>query len=211
MRKTIIFDFDGVVIDSTAVQEQAFYESYRRIVGEGNPSFEEYLSHSGNSIENIFKKMNLPLEMIPPYREISRKCIDKIKVFDGVNELIIKLKEQNYKIGICTGKDRERTVEILINLGFYSEFDAIVCSDEVKNPKPHPESLLLSIARLNSTIEDSVMVGDAVYDIRCAQQAGVKSIAVTWGISPQDVLVQEAPDYMVDTVVQLEECISKIA
>ncbi|EPR10814.1 HAD family hydrolase [Ruminiclostridium papyrosolvens] len=208
MRKAVIFDFDGVVINSTEVQRQAFFESYKIAVGDGGvPSFEEFLRHSGDSLPNIFTKMNLPLEMVEPYREISRRKITEIKVYDGMRELLAELKENRYKCGLCTGKDRARTIEILDNADLFNYFDTLVCSDDVCNPKPHPESLVLCLTKLSASREDSVMVGDARNDILCAKSAGVKNIAVTWGDTDIEDLKKERPDYVVRSIVELKGCL----
>lgn len=62
MNRAVIFDFDGVIINSLEVQRKAFTASYNKVIGEGTPPFKEFLSHSGNSIHNIFEIMGLPSE-----------------------------------------------------------------------------------------------------------------------------------------------------
>ncbi|KLU72983.1 MAG: hypothetical protein RHS_1225 [Robinsoniella sp. RHS] len=208
MNKVVIFDLDGVVINSSEVQKQALFESYRIIVGDDSkPSFEEFLSHSGNSISNIFQKMSLPLDMIEPYRKISRKNIELIKVYKGIKELIVKLKRQGFNLAICTGKERDRTVEILDKLDLLKLFDVIVCSDDVINPKPYPDSLLLALSNIEAIPENAVMIGDAKNDILSAKRAEVKSIAVTWGEGNKDILEIECPDYLVNTMSELDDAI----
>ncbi len=63
MYTTILFDFDGVVIDSVSLQRFAFAKSYRHVIGEGEPPIDQYLSHSGDSFPNIMNKMGLPHDM----------------------------------------------------------------------------------------------------------------------------------------------------
>lgn len=205
MKKAIIFDFDGVIINSSEVQKQAFLESYRLIVGEGTPSFQVFLSHSGDSLPNIFQKMGLPLEMVEPYRRISRERIDFITIHDGMRDLLVSLKNAGFKCGLCTGKDRERTVEILNSIGLIDFFAAIVCSDDGLNPKPHPESLFRTVKLLGTRVDDSWMIGDAKNDIACAKAAGMECIAVTWGDTKKEELERESPDYMVDSIPELYE------
>ncbi len=202
--RAAVFDFDGVIIDSVKVQEYAFYESYKQVVGEGNPCFKEFLSHAGDAIDRIFEKMGLPLEMVGPYRSISRENVSKIIVFDGVENLLTQLKEQGVKIGLCTGKDRVRTIEILRTLGLEKYFSAIVCSDDVPHPKPHPGSLLRCLQLLGSQPEESVMIGDAVYDLQCAKAAGVRGIAALWGETLQEQLYAEGADEYCQSVRDLQ-------
>ena len=145
-------------------------------------------------ITNIFLKMKLPLEMIEPYRRISRERVWAIKVYDGMKDLLELLKKKGYECAICTGKDRLRTLEILDKLKLSKYFKTVACSDDVKNPKPHPDSLNMAINNLGVRRDNVVMIGDAKNDILCAKRAGVKVIAVTWGEVPKTVLEAECPD-----------------
>lgn len=201
--KAVVFDFNGVIIDSVDLQRFAFYESYKISVGEGSPSFEDFLKYSGDSVKNIFVKMNLPLEMVEHYKRISREKINDIKLYDGIIDLLRNLYIAGCKCSLCTGKDRERTVEILKKLNIYECFDTIICSDDIQNPKPHPEGLLYLMRYFNIMQENIVMVGDGCNDILFARNAGVKSIAVTWGEVDKKILEKEQPDFIVSTTNEL--------
>lgn len=210
MKKGIIFDFDGVIIDSFKVQEKALRQSYKLIVGEGEPSVDEFFSLSGDSLENIFKQMNLPLAMVEPYKKISSENMDDILVFEGIVEMLKKLKKLDYKVGLCTGKNRERTIEILEYLDLKKYFDSIVCSDDVKKSKPAPDSLLYVIEQLGLTSEETIMVGDAPNDIKCAKNAKVTSIAASWGVMKQDLIEAEKPDCIVYSVENFVETVEDL-
>jgi 3-amino-5-hydroxybenzoic acid synthesis related protein len=203
LKKGVVFDFDGVIINSFEVQKRALKESYNIVVGVGEPSVEEFFSYSGDSLENIFRKMNLPLDMVKFYNEISRQQLDCIYIYDGMRELLQNLREQGYNCGLCTGKNRKRTIEILKKLDLEMFFDTIICSDDVRRPKPHPDSLELVLKNIGITKESVVMIGDAPNDIICAKSIDVKVIGVSWGEIKKEILVQEHPDYIVDTVDEL--------
>lgn len=208
--RAVIFDFDGVVIDSREVQREAFFKSYELVNGNGVPNFEEFLSHAGDSLSNIFQKMNLPQEMIRPYQEISAKNINKIKVFPGIRNLLHELRSKGIKIGLCTGKDRVRTLEILEYHKLKSLFDIVICSDDVIRPKPHPDSLLTCMHALRVSADKTVMVGDAVYDILCAKNCQVFTIAVSWGVNKREVLEQYKPDLICTTVPELRLALAEL-
>ena len=210
MNRGIIFDFDGVVINSSEIQKEAFEGSYKLIVGEGEPPFDEFLMHSGDSLENILTSMELPLEMVEPYKKISRERSGDIKTYDGIKELLMFLKEKGYVCGLCTGKDRERTMELLKKLRLSVYFDSVVCSDDVNNPKPKPDSLIMSLHNLNISIDNAIMIGDSCNDIICAKSVGVTSVAVTWADTKEKILQQVYPDYIVNTAEELLYLITNI-
>lgn len=210
MNKGIIFDFDGVIINSFELQKKALFESYRIVVNEGTPSEKDFFKYSGDSLENIFKKMNLPQEMVRYYREICIKNIDAIYVYDGIYDLLQNLKEDDYRCGLCTGKDFKRTSEILKKYHLEKYFDVVVCSDNVKRPKPYSDSLEVAIHKMGISSEDAVMIGDAPNDIICAKNINVKSIGVLWGEVERTLLEKEAPDYMAETVSELKMIINMI-
>lgn len=210
MPKAVIFDLDGVIIQSSQVQKYAFIKSYETYYGKyRKPPIEEFFEHCGNSLTNIFKIMGLTQEMIPLYQQLSRERVKDIHVFDGIHELMGQLKEQGTKCGICTGKDRERTIEILTHHKLLSYFDTIVCSDDVEHAKPAPDSLSVALRNLQIDAKDAVMVGDAVNDILCAKAASVFSIAVTWGDQTKEVLEGAKPDLLMHSIEELRNHILK--
>ena len=76
--KNIIFDFDGVIINSHDVQIKALTESFKAICGAGVPPYDDFFRHSGDSLKNIFMQLGLPLDMVPIYQMVSKENIDLI-------------------------------------------------------------------------------------------------------------------------------------
>ena len=210
MLKCLIFDFDGVIIDSIKVQEFAYYESCRRVLGENTdiPPFAEYMSHTGDSLHNIFRKMNLPQELVPIYRRLSSENIDKIVVVEDVVRYIKQAKAMGLFIGLCTGKDRVRTIEILKRYDMSDVFDVVICSDDVKNPKPHPESLAMIMEKLNVSVDECVMIGDGENDMLAAQNINMIAILSQWcdGAAP----VKIKYNYSAKNVQDLENIIKQL-
>ena len=203
MYKNVIFDFDGVIINSHDVQVKALNESFKVVCGEGVPPYDDFFKLSGDSLKNIFTQLGMPLEMISFYQWISRENIGLIKIHDGMIDLLQKLKELGCSCALCTGKDRSRTIEILQHFNMEHLFKTIICSDDVVNPKPHPESLILIMEELGASFKNTIMVGDGINDILSAKRAGIKSIAVTWGDVPKEQLHIVCPTDIVDSVFEL--------
>ena len=204
---TIVFDFDGVIINSRNIQMNALKESYRKYVGNGEPPIDEFFKLSGSRLDTIFTTLNLPLGMIDEYIKYSTEHINDITICDHMDNVLNNLKDQDFKIGLCTGKERLRTLQILERLHLSKYFNYVVCADEVINPKPHKESLIKCVNALNSDIKQTIMVGDSINDIRCAKNAGVLSVAVTWGEGLNEDLLEAAPDFIVHDSEELLQCV----
>ena len=204
----LVFDFDGVVINSIDVQRCAFYGSYKEIVGDDKcPPFSEYMKYTGDSLPNIFRKMGLPVDMAEPYRRISRKAIDQIIINKELVEMIREFREYGVKCGICTGKDHDRTVEILKFFDIEELFDSVVASDDVSEPKPSAMPLLKAIEEMGVYTGNSIVIGDGYYDILSAKNAGCRVVLTLWY---GDEGVPRESDYVAETVEELREILLEI-
>lgn len=208
MKNVLIFDLDGCLIDSKEVQKKALFESYAAVVGDDKcPSYEEYIKYTGDSIENVLNKLGLPKEMAPIYRRISRDSIDMVSINWELIELIKSYRYNEFLIAISTGKDHDRAAEILTYNKIQKLFDVVIGSDEVTNPKPSPDSIILVLEKLKVKKSRAVMVGDGQNDVLCAQRAGIKSILTKWYECNNNIV---GSDYTVNTVSDLNEVISGI-
>lgn len=208
MKSILIFDLDGCLIDSSDVQKKALFESYAAVVGDNKcPSYEEYIKHTGDSIDNVLKKMGLPEEMAHIYRRVSRNSINMVKVNWELIELIRAYREADFSIAISTGKDHDRAIEILSHSKIQGLFDLVVGADDVLNPKPSPDSVILVLEKLKVEKSQAVMIGDGQNDILCAQRAGIKSILTKWYECNLDIT---GADYTVYSVSELNKVISKV-
>ncbi len=197
MLQAIIFDLDGVLIDSEPLMRFAFERCYRQCIGDGPVPIEAYLEHMGESFPRIMDHLGLPHTLWQPYRELCQQHIEQIKVFPESRILLEWAVAHKLKLAILTGKDRGRTMQLLEFFGLSRFFDLVIASDELSHPKPNPEGMFRSLEALDCSPEAVVMIGDAVSDILCAQGADVTAIAVTWGIKPERVQTLCQPDHIV--------------
>ncbi len=194
--KAIIFDLDGVLIDSIHVTQEAFEAAYYRVVGHGEPPFEEYKRYLGWRLTDILHKMNLPSEMNDIFIEESNKRTQTIKIFDGVIQTLERLNELGFKLGIATGKDGNRARMVLKDLGLIEYFCKVIGSDEVPEPKPQPDILYKHLSYFDITHRDALFIGDALSDIRAGKSANMNVALAMWGDGEKTALFKEVPDYI---------------
>ena len=119
---------------------------------------------------------------------------DNTIVFPGVIEALESLKATDVKMAICTNKPTATTPPVLKATRLDGFFDVVSCGDAVPHKKPDGRHVRLVVEKLGATIETTAMVGDSETDISAAIDAGVRSVAVTFGYAhvPYDELGADA-------------------
>ncbi|WP_020405415.1 HAD-IA family hydrolase [Hahella ganghwensis] len=199
----VIFDLDGVIIDSMKVMEFAYHSACEEVLkGQPYPPFSEYCRYLGRSLPEILRILDLPQEIRPAFIECSYQNIHRIPVYDGVGELLSVLWENKIPMAIATGKEYERTMTILRDKSIAHYFDMVLCSDKVPRPKPSPDMANIIIEKLNLTPENCVFVGDAAADMLCGKGAGTQTALAMWG-KPDASALAESSDYRLKTPLDL--------
>ncbi|WP_433872796.1 HAD-IA family hydrolase [Saccharopolyspora sp. CA-218241] len=190
----VVFDLDGVLVDSFGVMQQAFARAYAEVVGEGAAPFDEYRKHLGRYFPDIMRIMDLPLELEEPFVRESYRLADRVRLFDGVRELLSDLRGRGVRMAVATGKSGPRARSLLDGLGVLGHFEHVIGSDEVARAKPAPDIVLRALELLDTPAHRAVMVGDAVTDLVAAREAGVRGIAATWAEADVAALLGAEPD-----------------
>lgn len=193
-RRAVIFDLDGVIVDSFAVMEEAFAVAYKETVGDGPAPFEEYRRHQGRYFPDIMRIMGLPLEMEEPFVRESYRLAPQVPVFDGIVELLLALRVRGFRLAVATGKSGPRARSLLDQLNLLPFFEHVIGSDEVAHPKPAPDIVEHALRLLGLPAEAAIMVGDAPTDLASAEGAGVASAAALWAeVDDEDALLAARP------------------
>ncbi|MEU6992306.1 HAD-IA family hydrolase [Streptomyces sp. NPDC046465] len=194
VRHAVVFDLDGVIVDSLAVMNEAFTHAYAEVVGDGPAPFEEYQRHQGRYFTDIMQIMGLPLEMEEPFVRESYRLAGQVRVFDGIPELLTTLRERGLRLAIATGKAGDRARSLLDVLGLLPHFDHVIGSDEIPHPKPAPDIVRHALALLDVPADRAIMVGDAPTDMASARGAGVATAAAVWATIDREELLACGPD-----------------
>jgi pyrophosphatase PpaX len=202
----VLFDLDGTVIDSGAIILASMRHAAKEVLGL-EPADEDLMSAVGGPGLEAQMRALAPdrvEELVTVYRAHNEPLHDGIASFAGIDDVLVRLKDEGRRLGIVTAKRRE-TVELAfahVPLGHL--FDTVVGGDETERHKPDPEPLLLALERLRAQPAEAAYVGDAPFDVKAAKAAGLFSVGVTWGgIHARERLEAEDPDVLVDTPADL--------
>ncbi len=205
-----IFDWDGTLCDSiehivSAMQDAAAEQGFepppapavRNIVGLGLPQALAQLFPAQESADHAQLALAYSRHFAAPERGPARLYEGAIATLDG-------LRARGIELAVATGKSRRGLDRVLSSLGLTDYFDSTRCADETHS-KPHPRMLHEIMAARGKSPGDAVMIGDSEYDMDMARQAGVRSVAVSFGVHDSDRLASFGPLAVIDALPQLLE------
>lgn len=194
----LLFDFDGTLLDTNELITQTF----TTVLGEyfpGRFTREEIIHFNGPSLTQTFEAIDPAMveELTHAYRTLNLKLHDEmVREYDGVRDTIQKLKVRGLKLAIVSTKRRNVILRGLKILGLEDAFEVIISLDDVENPKPHPEPVLLALEALQAAPEEALMIGDNSHDIEGGKNAGVRTAGVAWAAKGAAFLEAFNPDFM---------------
>ncbi|MFP4115834.1 MAG: HAD family hydrolase [Candidatus Aenigmatarchaeota archaeon] len=212
MPEAVIFDWDGVIVDSLGVTHdwlnyccEQFGKDYPFSDPEGlrrnfrEPFTELYESFGFNWEEDKGKIIEL-------FHDYMRQ--QDVPLKGGIKNVLEELHTSRHILGIVSSNREEVISEKLEQYGLKKYFTSVVTHSQVgEHLKPDPKMIKVCVERMARTPEDAVYVGDQPTDIQAAHRAGVKSVGVTWGFRPRKDLEAENPDYIVTKPREIVEAI----
>ena len=118
---------------------------------------------------------------------------------------LIMAQENGIQIALVTSRNTKELRNLSERFSAWKYVDLAVCASDVTHPKPHAESAIVAMERLGVKPEESVLVGDSIYDLRCAKSAGIRCGAALYGAGKKEDLLAEAPDLIFTTPKDLLE------
>ena len=199
----IIFDWDGTLSDSVGLITDLMIQSFL-LHNVSPPSRMEVADILGIKLNEAFKILlkekdqNASELIFNSYIDLYNQSSNKVKLFDGVELGIKELHRYGYKIAIATGGGRNYLDSCLAQSSIKDFINVTKTSDDCFS-KPHPQMCNEILNELIIEPEKSIVIGDSIHDLQMAKNAGISSLAVTYGAHKQDSLsVYDALDYMDD-------------
>ena len=179
MIKAIIFDMDGLMIDS----ERVTFECYQERLKDMNLTMDEefYKTLLGKPIKGIYQRFYFPIEnVIQDVHQLMAERFETegVPVKKGLVELLHYLKDNNYKTIVATSSNRDRVDKILAQAKITEFFDDSICGDEVTKGKPNPEVFLKSCQKLGVNVDEAIVLEDSEAGIQASYDANIKVICI---------------------------------
>jgi pyrophosphatase PpaX len=201
----VLFDLDGTLVDTVPFILESVrnaFEGYGRC-----PTDAEWIAGIGTPLRTQlagFARRPEDVEVLfQRYRSYWLLHHDeKTAAFPGAVEVVRELAAAGHPIGVVTAKIEQGALRTLAHTGFLPYVGAIVGADTCANAKPHPEPVLLALARLDRPPTEGVMIGDSPHDLAAARAAGAVSVAALWGACGREALAPRA-DHVLERVTDL--------
>jgi len=203
----IVFDWDGTVMDSTAIIAGSIQnacrdlqltvpsdEAARYVIGMGLTDALRY------AVPDAHESQYEPLT--ERYRHHFLSQGEAIPLFSQARETIMELHSQGYLLAVATGKSSNGLSRALLGSDMVEYFHATRTAD-VTFSKPHPAMLLELMDELATTADRMLMIGDTTHDLQMAINAGVDAVGVTHGAHPPEQLQALNPLALLDDFIQL--------
>lgn len=193
MKKLIIFDMDGTLIDSSLTIANAINTVRKKLSLE--PMDEAHILSKVNDPHiNPALYFYEAKAFTPEHEEwfsdyYNKHHQEELRLYDGVLDLLETLRSRGYLLALATNAYRVSTLQSLSHLNIMDYFNAIACYDDVPQGKPHPDMLHQILDELDVTAAMTLFVGDGHRDALASQAANIDYLMVNWGFSDHEANV----------------------
>lgn len=217
--KLAIFDCDGTLVDSQAdicaAMEAAFKaagltpperHATRRVVGLSLHEAMRQLHPQGAHADHA--------SLTELYKDAfrARRAAGAVAepLYEGIAGLIVELSEQGWQLAVATGKSDKGLAHCLASHGLTAHFVSLQTADRHPS-KPDPSMIEQCIADAGADRDRTVMIGDTVYDVHMAVNAGVKAIGVDWGYHETAELIEAGAEGVATSIADLRAMLGAVA
>ncbi|UCE24550.1 MAG: HAD family hydrolase [Candidatus Zixiibacteriota bacterium] len=210
--RNIIFDFDGTLIDSSDGVVEAVNYSLRQVDEPeqppevikrfiGYPLSQMYPTFSSHPVSELYRLFQ---------QKAAQTVVASAEALPGVENVLNRLHDEGYRLGIASTKIRVHIDGIVEKLGWTGLIAAYTGGDEVERVKPDPEILKLTLSRLDGVAGETLVVGDTINDVLAARAMSMRVAAVESPYGGRQKLLEANPDFFVESISELSALLKEI-
>jgi HAD superfamily hydrolase (TIGR01549 family) len=203
----VLFDLDGTIINSLAVATDNLkraLDSFGIEPPAGTELTGLFTRGETEILHNIGLEGDFLEEVRSEWANQTNLHADELSIFDGMQDLILKIRKLGCPVGIVTGRTRKHFGDIAIGNQIKEMMDVIVLEGDIPEAKPDPRPIWFALEKLGIPPEQAFYVGDSPNDMECAHRAGCQAILVTWGVAQSDAGFSYKPHFVVSSPQELE-------
>lgn len=211
----IVFDWDGTLMDSTGHIVDCMQQAIQHL--ELEPLADDSIKHIiglglNEAVQTLYPGASdaFVTSLADGYREVWLNSPHHTPLFDNAHTLIKKLAEQDYFLGVATGKSRRGLNKVLKQTELEAFFHATRCADECHS-KPHPQMLEQLMDFMGVSPKATLMIGDTEFDLQMAHNAGADSLAITHGAHSLTKLQACHPKGLVNNLHGVEQWLNNLS
>ena len=193
MLELVVFDVDGLMIDTESVWKNAFDKAGDKygIPNLGDTLFPSLIGKRLEDEQELLDRLlpsDIQNQLINEWRQIGLGSLEReVPVKPGLYEMLDYLEQHHIKMAVATTTRRELTEQRIKKIGVYNRFDYVLCGDEVTKRKPDPEIYLSVLHKMNTKAENAIVLEDSSVGVEAAYRAGIDCIQVPDLIAPTEV------------------------
>jgi HAD superfamily hydrolase (TIGR01509 family) len=208
MIHALIFDFDGLILDTESAVYQSWHELYQ--ANGCDLSFSDWAKIIGtndlifNPLDELEKQMGKPLDRESALHRIRQRVTELVArqpVMPGIQDYLASARRMKLKLGIATCSPYSRIIRYLDALGLTGSFDAITTIDDVSRSKPDPEIYYRALEKLGVESGQAVVFEDSPNGVLAAKNAGITCVAVPNALTR--MLAFDHADFRVNSLADL--------
>jgi len=194
MVNLIVLDVDGTLMDTNYLHTEAWARAFEE-VGHRVPRVRLH-KEVGKGAGLLIREFVEDEETIEKIQDLHSEFYEELQEYGhplpGAKELIFSLKERGYEVLFVTSAKDEELEHHMQELEAEDSIDGVVNSSDVENPKPAPDIFEEALRRAGATADETVAVGDALWDVESARGAGIRTVAVLTGGAYHKEALEEA-------------------
>jgi HAD superfamily hydrolase (TIGR01509 family) len=183
MVRVVVLDIDGTLMDTNYLHTEAWARAFER-AGHRVPRVRLH-KEVGKGAGLLIREFVGDEETVEKIQDLHSEFYAELQEYGhplpGAKELISSLKERGYEVWLVTSAKDEELEHHMQELEAEDSVDGVVNSSAVENAKPAPDIFEEALRRAGATADETVTVGDAVWDVEAAREAGIRTVAVLSG------------------------------